>query len=248
MRVGRIQSGPMATAERVTAESSVTVGRAAKVGRPRANPKPSDLAPAEEILDASARLFSTLGYTTTTTREIADAVGLRQGSLFHYFTRKEDILAELLDRTVEPATAFLGRLAVSREAAAVKLFTLARRDVDNLCSGPYNLAKLQLLPEARNERFEAFWAKRARLRNGYRDLVAAAMADGDLRADDEELGTDMLFGLVESVITWYERDGARPPATVADAVAGAGLRALGVNPRRLTAIAARADKLFASLV
>ena len=43
--------------------------RSARVGRPRANPKPSELAPAEEILDASARLFSTLGYTTTTLQE-----------------------------------------------------------------------------------------------------------------------------------------------------------------------------------
>jgi len=234
----------MATAARAARTTATGV---AKVGRPRANPKPSDLAPYEEILDAAARLFSTLGYTTTTTREIADAVGLRQGSLFHYFTRKEDILAELLDRTVEPATTFLVRLAGTDQPAAVKLFTLARRDVDNLCSGPYNLAKLQLLPEARNERFEAFWAKRARLRNGYRDLVAEAMADGDLRDGDVELATDVLFGLVESVITWYERGAGRASADMATAVATAGLRALGAGNRRLAAVAGQSERLFASL-
>lgn len=218
-----------------------------RVGRPRANPKPSELTPAEEILDASARLFSTLGYTTTTTREIADAVGLRQGSLFHYFARKEDILAELLDRTVEPAVEFLAALARADQPADLKLFTLVRRDVDNLCSGPYNLAKLQLLPEARNERFEAFWAKRDHLRAGYRDLVRRAAADGQLAVDDPELATDVLFGLVESVITWYERGGPRAPGAVATVVATAGLRALGAGNRRLSGLAARSEELLASL-
>ena len=219
----------------------------ARVGRPRANPRPTDLAPSEEILDASARLFSTVGYTTTTTREIAEAVGLRQGSMFHYFARKEDILAELLDRTVEPATTFLARLARADQPADLMLFTLARRDVDNLCSGPYNLAKLQLLPEARMERFEAFWAKRARLRAGYRDLVRRAIADGQVHDGDHELATDLLFGLVESVITWYERDGARRPAAVAVVVATAGLRAIGAPGRRLATFAERSERLLASL-
>ena len=221
---------------------------AVKVGRPRANPRPTDLEPYEEILDASAQLFSTVGYTTTTTREIADAVGLRQGSLFHYFARKEDILAELLDRTVEPATAFLARLAKAQQPPDLKLFTLARRDVDNLCSGPHNLAKLQLLPEARMGRFEDFWAKRARLRRGYRELVRRAMADRQLTPDDPELATDLIFGLVESVITWYERGGPRRPDDVAVVVATAGLRALGAPGRRLTTFGPRSGALLASLV
>lgn len=223
--------------------------RRTRVGRPRANPKPSDLAPAEEILDASARLFSTLGYTTTTTREIADAVGLRQGSLFHYFARKEDILAELLDRTVEPAVVFLDALGRAAQPADLKLFTLVRRDIDNLCSGPYNLAKLQLLPEARNERFEAFWAKRAHLLDGYRGLVRGASADGQMTVDDIDLATDVLFGLVESVITWFDRGAARPraPHHVALVVATAGLRALGAKERRLASLVSRSDRLLASL-
>ena len=38
---------------------------------------------------SAAGLFESRGYTATTTREIATAVGLRQASLFHYFARKE---------------------------------------------------------------------------------------------------------------------------------------------------------------
>ena len=72
------------------------------VGRPRAVPQlvPADVR--EEILSAAAGLFETYGYTATSTRAIATEVGLRQASLFHYFARKDDILSELLDRTLRP--------------------------------------------------------------------------------------------------------------------------------------------------
>jgi AcrR family transcriptional regulator len=68
------------------------------VGRPRADPRSSTADPQEEILAAAADLFATVGYTAASTRAIAQAVGLRQASLFHYFPRKEAILDELLDR------------------------------------------------------------------------------------------------------------------------------------------------------
>jgi AcrR family transcriptional regulator len=221
-----------------------TVGR---VGRPRVTPSVGDVAPSEAILDVAARLFSTIGYSTTTTREIADAVGLRQGSLFHYFKRKEDMLAELLDRTLQPAMSILLHVETIDEAADVKLFTLVRRDTDNLCSGPYNLAKLQLLPEARLERFVGFWQKRAELWVGYNRLIKQATLDGHLRADDHEMGTHLLFGLVESVINWYERGGTRTPAEVGLAMAIAGLRSLGSDEARLVTVKLTADALMATL-
>ena len=50
----------------------------------------------DEILDAAGELFTTLGYTGTSTRTIAEAVGIRQASLYHYFKTKDDILCALL--------------------------------------------------------------------------------------------------------------------------------------------------------
>ena len=219
----------------------------AGVGRPRSNPKPTALAPYEEILDAAAELFTTRGYAATTTREIADAVGFRQGSLFHHFSRKEDILAELLDRTLEPATTFLQHLVTATEAPDLKLFTLVRRDVLNLCSGSCNLGKLQLMPEARLDRFDDFWAKRARLWDGYRRLVQAAVLDGRLSDQDPRLATHLIFGLVESVIIWFERTGDMSADLVATEVATAGLRALGSTGRRLNTLVSKSDALLASL-
>ena len=43
-----------------------------------------------------------MGYTGTSTRTIAEAVGIRQASLYHYFKTKDDILCALLSQTVTP--------------------------------------------------------------------------------------------------------------------------------------------------
>ncbi|MGW0177091.1 TetR/AcrR family transcriptional regulator [Rhodococcus sp. NPDC003322] len=48
------------------------------------------------ILAESARLFSERGMSATTIREIADAVGLNSGTLYHYFSSKDAIVSEIL--------------------------------------------------------------------------------------------------------------------------------------------------------
>jgi AcrR family transcriptional regulator len=48
-----------------------------------------------QVLDAAARLFARRGYFTTTMQDIADSLGMRPGSLYHYFKSKEEALAEV---------------------------------------------------------------------------------------------------------------------------------------------------------
>src|SRR6185295_3839194 len=74
-----------------------------RTGRPRVVTKRLDIAPLEQILLEAGRLFAELGFKQTTTRQIAEAAGLRQGSLYYYFKSKDDMLAELLDRIAERA-------------------------------------------------------------------------------------------------------------------------------------------------
>jgi AcrR family transcriptional regulator len=192
-------------------------------------------------------LFSEVGYSATTTRQIADAVALRQGSLFHYFARKDDMLAELLDRNASPALEFAALLGNVDAPPEVKLFTLLRRDVANLCSGPYNFAALQLLPEAKLPRFDEFWVKRAKLRRRYLQLIRQGAADGTFVIDDAELATDIVLGMVESTIVWFERGGRHRAADVVDAISAAIMRTLGTAPRRLAKLARDSADLLTEL-
>jgi len=121
-------------------------------------------------------MFVEQGYVATSTRQIADAVGLRQASLFHYFEKKEDILAELLDRTLRPAIAFARWLADETEPGPAALHALVWTDVHNLSTSLNNLASLQLLPEARQPRFDEFWVTREELRQRYGAQVRASLS------------------------------------------------------------------------
>jgi AcrR family transcriptional regulator len=214
-------------------------------GRPRAVAAAAGTDAREQILDAAAALFLTNGYAATGTREIAAAAGLRPASLFYWFARKEDILVELLDRTVTPALAVSD---VTRRRAAgpdVGLFALARSDVLNLCSGEHNLAALQLLAEARAEPFAAFWARRAELRSRYRELLVAVDQAGRLVPPTVDLATDIVFGTVESVITWFDRVGAVPADVAADVVATTVVRGVVARAGSVRRLRAGADRLVA---
>lgn len=201
------------------------------VGRPRVDPRSSTVDPQEEILQAAAELFASEGYTATSTRAIAQAVGLRQASLFHYFPRKEAILAELLDRTLRPPLDMSRRLEQAALGPEASLWVLAERDVSNLCTGPHNLGALQLLPEARADQFAWFWRRRQRLFSFYRRAIRSGVESELFPAGAGPTAPDLVFGLVESVIT--AKPVVRADSTTPSQIADGTLRMLGVSSARL---------------
>ncbi|GGH09404.1 hypothetical protein GCM10008013_00450 [Paenibacillus segetis] len=52
----------------------------------------------EQIMKSAAALFATQGYYKTTTAHIADAVGVTQPYVFHFFKTKEQLYLAVLDR------------------------------------------------------------------------------------------------------------------------------------------------------
>ena len=56
----------------------------------------------EEILQAAASVFASKGYAAATTREIAAAADIAEGSLYNYFGSKRDILVAIISRSPSP--------------------------------------------------------------------------------------------------------------------------------------------------
>lgn len=205
---------------------------APRLGRPRKRPLRADARPKEQILDAAAGLFESRGFSATTTRQIATASGLEQGSLFHYFHRKNDILAELLDRTLDPALLYAAWLDRQAAPPDEKLLLLAYRDTLNICSGPHNLAGLMQLPEAKRKEFAPYWQKRLKLKATYGRYIAAGLKEGLFSGFDANLATELVFAMVESTIQWFVRRRHDAASTARD-VAAAALRLLLADKVRL---------------
>jgi AcrR family transcriptional regulator len=58
----------------------------------------------QQILDAAARLFAMKGFHRTTTKEIADAADIAEGTLYNYFESKNDLLFGIMGRLTESQT------------------------------------------------------------------------------------------------------------------------------------------------
>jgi len=176
-------------------------------GRPRKQqPVRPGATARDEILDAAAELFSTQGFANTSTRAIAEAVGIRQSSLYHHFGTKDDILGELLNGTVAGGLAFARAVYAGARpgdpvSAAAGLHAVALYDGSQLCSARWNLGVLYHLPEARAERFEPFMDDRRELRQLYRDLGQRIeeLSPAADRAGRAPVG-ELVFRLVESLI------------------------------------------------
>lgn len=195
----------------------------------------------EEILDAAAELFTTHGYSSTSTRAIADAVGMRQASLYHHFATKDDILDALVAGTVDAPLILAHELLAESSPAAPRLHLLVVSDVTQLCGSRWNLGALYLLPELRVDRFAGFRGRRAELREHYRLLARQVIneCDGPVEADD------LPFRLVETVISRRSDDNGCPPEQPW-VIADGALRLLGWSGDFSTLRQGTADRLHSA--
>ncbi|MEV7068112.1 helix-turn-helix domain-containing protein [Streptomyces collinus] len=218
-------------------------------GRPRHTP-PSDpgTSAREQILDAAGALFVERGIASTSTRMIAERVGIRQASLYYHFATKEEILAELLATSVRPSLQMVERIqALVPESAtpAAALYAVAAMDVRTLSRTPYNIGTLYLLPEVRTERFDAFRAERGRLQESYGTLGALAAAEGVARSLPAERLGELLIQLVEVVI--QIRRSREPEAADTEVIASACLRLCGLGESEVAAARDESQVLLSRL-
>lgn len=71
--------------------------------------------PRGRLLDGAAELFSQKGFERTTVRDIANAVGILSGSIFHHFKTKEEILKALM---IESVLCFTEKLKAAVDEAS----------------------------------------------------------------------------------------------------------------------------------
>jgi AcrR family transcriptional regulator len=73
-----------------------------------------------EILDTAQALFYREGYDRTTIARLIEEVGVAKGTFYHYFTSKEQLLDELLDRGYRELGPVLERIAADSERSALE--------------------------------------------------------------------------------------------------------------------------------
>ena len=195
-------------------------------GRPRHTRDTGTTTPREQILDAAAALFVEHGFTATSTRMIAEQVGIRQASLYYHYAGKDDILVDLLSSSVRPSLDEI-RALVHHSDSAAALYAAALVDVHTLSRSPHNIGTLYLLPEVRHSRYDSFRAERHELQTLYARLGSAVATPGVRRSVPGQLLGELLIQVVEVAIQVRRvRDLAEEDA---EAIADACLRLCGLD-------------------
>jgi AcrR family transcriptional regulator len=222
--------------------------RQARPGRPRHAPAsgPADASPREQILDAAAALFAERGFAATSTRLIAERVGIRQASLYYHFAGKDELLIELLTTSVRPSLDAVRRiegLVPGSAGAAAALYLLAQIDVETLRRTPHNVGTLYLLPEVQHERYDSFRAERQELQDAYGRLGAQAASAEVLAGTSARRLGELLIQVTEVVI--QIRRVREPDSADAQAIAASCLRLCGCPQSTIDRARAEAGELLA---
>lgn len=230
--------------------TSTTIVSRPRAGRPRIESRKSDLPPREEILDAAAGLFVNQGFAGTSTREIAESVGIRQASLYHHFQNKDEILEDLLLLSVRPSLDKVEKIEVEcpGDVPEAALYLLTLVDVHTLATVPHNIGRLYAMPDVMmNVVYGQFQPARRDLAAAYGRLGAKVVSERvAATVGIKQLG-GMLIEQAETVIR-SRADGDKMGRAEANAIAAACLRVCGVPQDRIDQAAAVASDLMSALI
>ncbi|RBY89266.1 TetR/AcrR family transcriptional regulator [Blastococcus sp. TF02A-30] len=175
----------------------------------------------ESLLAGAVAVFEERGFEATSMDDVAARLGVTKSALYHHVRGKNELLRLALDRALDGLFAVTGEPGVRQGRAIDRLEHLVRGSVRVLAAElPFVTLLLRLRGNSDVER--AALQRRREFDRFTGDLVRAAVAEGDVRADvDPALLGRLLFGTVNSLTEWYRPDGPLSADALADAVVAA---------------------------
>lgn len=168
----------------------------------------------DEVLRAAAQLFAEQGFHSVGMRAIADAVGIRGSSLYHYFPSKIDLLhAIAVDSTRAFIESQLSDLSPNPTYAS-SLGKLMRDHViyfhEHRMEESVGLRELQELRRHKPSAYTELQTMRRRYQAAVERMITEGRASGEFKCGDPHLTTLAVLGMVNTVNDWYRpnRDGA----------------------------------------
>jgi len=187
----------------------------------------------ERILVEAANLFARYGYHATTTRQIANAVGIRQPSLFHHFPTKAAIIEALLGWDLDQIVPYAERLAGDDgPSAAVRLYQYLAHDLAHLAGAPYNLSGIYAEDVMGDPAFGPWARKRELVHAAVERILRSGISAGEFIDVQPALVREAIAGILVRTIAVYS-GGRHPVRSASDQIAGLLLRGLLADPSRL---------------
>lgn len=170
-----------------------------------------------EIVTAAIQLFQQKGYHATSMQDIADAVGLQKGSLYHYITSKDDLLVDIIHDAIAQYNARLAQVRGMDLPVRRKLELAVRYHLKGIAE------KLGMLTIFLRESYalapeqaKVLDEESARYNQMFEELFQEGIDSGEVRGLDPKLATRTVLGACNWFYRWYRPDGARSIDELAD--------------------------------
>ncbi|MEY2954309.1 MAG: hypothetical protein RLZZ401_2396 [Pseudomonadota bacterium] len=178
----------------------------------------------DAILDVAAQCFADRGYNAASMNEIATACGTSKARLYHYYTAKEAILFDLLDRYTQRLLVLIGQVEA----------TAQRQNLDDRAALHALIRSFLMEYQHSATRHRALLSDTQflgpelseQIRDRQRDVVSAVTRflrrgyPGRVGAHNQTAITMMLFGMINWTFTWLRPTGPMRYADFADEVIG----------------------------
>jgi AcrR family transcriptional regulator len=184
------------------------------------------------IVEAATKVFAQKGFAATTGDDLIEATGLQRGGLYHYMSRKEDLLVEIHRRLIEPLLADAERIDMEPHDPATAVRLIAHALAHNLRD--YHDEMVVFLHEWRTIRDDPAWEEIRRARRDLEHVIERALrrgvAHGSFEMPDTRLAALALLGMFNHAHQWFDPNGRVSADELADAFADIFLKGIQVRP------------------
>jgi TetR/AcrR family transcriptional regulator, cholesterol catabolism regulator len=172
----------------------------------------------QQVVRDAAKLFAERGYNQTTIQDLAEAIDLAAGGIYHYVGSKERLLAMICDQLMDPLLEQAHELLAIEGDAATQLRELVRLWVAHVTEHRNHMLVFQQERHVieHGARWRAQRQSRKRFERVVEDVVKRVDAAGQLRLDDDRLALWALLGMVNYTPQWFRSRGWLSTIDVAD--------------------------------
>jgi AcrR family transcriptional regulator len=178
------------------------------------------------LLTSAVRCFASNGYHATTTRDIAEGMGLSPAALYVHFPSKELVLFEIIRAGHERALACVQEPSIhAKPTSAERLQAMVSRYTAWHAHHHVAARVCQMeLAGLTAAHYDEVLELRHRTNGVFRDVVAGGVADGSFAQVDVKRVTRAMLSLSIDLVRWYRLDGHDTPEQIGEFYADLALK------------------------
>jgi AcrR family transcriptional regulator len=169
-----------------------------------------------EIVDAALYLFANKGYHGTSVKEIAGALGIRAPSLYNHVTSKQEILEEVMFKTMQTLLDDFDEAVARSESVVERIWFATETHVRYHARYPREShvgnREIATLEEPSQSRIRAL---RRTYAHNWQTLIESGVTGGELSVANPRLASYAILEMGVGVSLWFRPDGELTEAEVA---------------------------------